>query len=60
MCKIFVNRMKENQNVNITNNSYENVAKLKCLGMILRYQNCIQDESKSRVNSVNACYHSLH
>jgi hypothetical protein len=32
------------------------VAKFKCLGATLTYQNCIHEEIRSRLNSGNACY----
>jgi hypothetical protein len=49
----------QNQNIRIADESFENDAKLKYLGMILTNQNDIHDEIKSRLSSGNACYHSV-
>jgi hypothetical protein len=45
--------------IKIANRSIESVAKFKYLGTILTDQNCIKKEIKSRINSGNACYHSI-
>ena len=43
-----------------TDNSYfERVEDFKYLETTLKNQNSIQEEIKSRVKSVNACYHSV-
>jgi Na+/phosphate symporter len=49
---------KQNQNVRITNELFENVAKFKYLVMTQTNQKNTHDEIKSRLNSGNACYHS--
>jgi hypothetical protein len=48
-----------NHDLMITNRSYENVAQYKHLGSTVIYQHFIQEEIKRRLNSGNACYHSI-
>jgi hypothetical protein len=48
-----------NRDIMIANRSFENVTEFKYLGMTVTNQNLIQDEIKRRLNSGNACYHSV-
>jgi hypothetical protein len=45
--------------IKIANRSFESVTKFKYLGTTLTDKNCMQEEIKSRLNSGNACYHSV-
>ena len=47
------------RNMKIDNSSYERVEEFKYLGTTLTYQNYIQEKIKSRLNSGDACYHSV-
>jgi hypothetical protein len=49
----------QRQSIKIGNRSFEIVAKFRYLGKKLTYLNCIHEEIKSRLNSGNACYHSV-
>jgi hypothetical protein len=48
----------QNQNIRLSNKSFENMATFKYLGTTLTNQNDIRDEIKNRLNSGNACYYS--
>jgi hypothetical protein len=49
----------QRQSIKIGNRSLESLAKFKYLGTILRDRNCVLEEIKSRLNSGNACCHSV-
>jgi hypothetical protein len=53
------NKAGQKHGVKIGNRSFEGVAKLKYLGTTLTDQNCMQEEIKKRLNSGNACHHSV-
>jgi hypothetical protein len=48
-----------NRVIKIANRSFENVSHFKYLGTTVTIQNLIQEEIKRRLNSGNACYHSV-
>jgi hypothetical protein len=50
---------EQNHNMKIANRPFENVAEFKYLGTTVVDQNLFQDEIKRRLNSGNACYHSV-
>jgi hypothetical protein len=49
----------QNQDIKTENRSFENVSQFKYLGRRVTNQNFIQEETKSWLNSGNACYHSV-
>jgi hypothetical protein len=48
-----------NRDIKIANRSFEKVPQFKYLGTTVTNQNLIQEEIKMRLNSGNACYHSV-
>jgi hypothetical protein len=49
----------QKHSIKIVNRSSEDVAKFRYLRTTLTDQNCMHKEIKSRLNSGNACYHSV-
>jgi hypothetical protein len=49
----------QNRDIKIANRSFENVSQFRYLGTTVTNQNLIQEEIKRRLNSDNACYHSV-
>jgi len=47
----------QSHSIKIGNSSFERVEEFKYLGTTLTYQNYIQEETKRRLKSGNACYH---
>jgi hypothetical protein len=50
----------QNHNIKVANRSFENVAQFSYLGTTVTNQNLIEEEIKRRLNSGNACNHSVH
>jgi hypothetical protein len=49
----------QNHDIKMANRCFENVGQFRHLGKTIRNQNLIQEEIKMRLNSGNACYHSV-
>jgi hypothetical protein len=49
----------QSRDIKIGSRSFENVPQFRYLGMTITHQNLIQEEIKRRLNSGNACYHSV-
>jgi hypothetical protein len=52
-------KIGQKHSIKIGNRSFEDVSKFKYLRTLLIDQNCMHKEIKSRLNSGNACYHSI-
>jgi hypothetical protein len=52
-------KIGQKHSIKIANRSFEDVAKFKHLGTTLTDQNYMHEEIKSKLNSGNACYHSV-
>jgi hypothetical protein len=52
-------KVGQKRSIKVGNRSFEDVAKFRYLGTTLTDQNHVQEEIKSRLNSGNACYHSV-
>jgi hypothetical protein len=53
-------KAQRKHSIKIVNRSFVDMAKFKYLRTTLTKQNCMQEEIKSRLNSGNACYRSVH
>jgi hypothetical protein len=49
----------QNHNIQIANRSFENVVKFTYLGITAKHQHLVYKAIKSRLNSGNACHHSV-
>ncbi|PNF25192.1 hypothetical protein B7P43_G17903 [Cryptotermes secundus] len=52
-------KCRAKHDIKIGNKCFENVAQFRYLGTSITNQNLIQEEIKRRLNSGNACYHSI-
>jgi hypothetical protein len=49
----------QNHSIKIAIKPFESLERFKCSGTILSNQNCIHVQIRSRLNSGDACYHSV-
>jgi hypothetical protein len=49
----------QNHDIKIGNRCFKNVEQFRCLRTTITNNNLIQEKIKRRLNSVNACYHSV-
>jgi sorting nexin-29 len=52
-------KIRQKYSIKMVNRSLEDVAKFRYLGTTITDQNFMEEEIKSRLNSGNACYHSV-
>jgi hypothetical protein len=52
-------KVGQKHSIKIANRSFDDVAKFRYLGTTLTDQNCMHEDIKSRLNSGNACCHSV-
>jgi hypothetical protein len=59
--KIYLNNIKlfKSHFIKVGNRPFENVAQFRYFGTTVPNQNLVQEENKRRLNSGNACYHSV-
>jgi hypothetical protein len=50
MLKSHSQKIEQKHSIKIVNRSFEDVRKFRCLGTVLRDQNCMDEEIKSRLN----------
>lgn len=50
---------EQNHDIKVDSKSFENIAKLTYLGMILMHQRCIHEGIKNRLNLWSTCYHAV-
>jgi hypothetical protein len=56
---VFHQNAQQNHDIKIPNRSSENVGQFRYLETTVTNQNLINEEIKRRLNSGNACYHSV-
>jgi hypothetical protein len=59
MLMAYYQKAEQKHIIKIVNRSFEDVPEFKYLATTLTDQNCMHEEGKSRLNSGNACCHSV-